>query len=183
MCMKIKPEILTRGGHYISLVNPDVSKLTIGDIAMALAYTCRFGGHTLGFYSVAQHSVLVSHVVPQPFAKAALLHDAAEAIVGDVPAPLKQLLPEFKRIEARIESAYESCIRQFGGSAPAQRPGVAPSRGGSDPTLGESIGNAMQDLVKGVTAGMSGAVCGAVRAACRADFDGAVCQNALAGFH
>ena len=85
--------------------------------------------------------------------------------------------------DARIERAYESCIRQFGGSAPAQRPGVAPSRGGSDPTLGESIGNAMQDLVKGVTAGMSGAVCGAVREACRADFDGAVCQNALAGFH
>lgn len=111
MCMKIKPEILTRGGHYISLVNPDVSKLTIGDIAMALAYTCRFGGHTLGFYSVAQHSVLVSHVVPPHFAKAALLHDAAEAIVGDVPAPLKQLLPEYKRIEARIESAI---MQHFG---------------------------------------------------------------------
>jgi hypothetical protein len=40
----------------------------------------------------------------------------------------------------------------------------------------------MQDLVKGVTAGMTGAVCGAVRDACNADFDGAVCQNALAGF-
>jgi hypothetical protein len=85
--------------------------------------------------------------------------------------------------EARIEHAYASCMKQFGGAAP-QRPAAAASGApaASEATLAESLGKAMQDLVKGVTAGMSGAVCGAVREACQADFDGAVCQNALAGF-
>ena len=86
--------------------------------------------------------------------------------------------------EARIERAYESCIRQFGGAPPASKAGAAPATSPNDPGAGlaESLGKARQDLVKGVTAGMSGAVCGAVREACRSDFDGAVCQNALAGF-
>lgn len=87
--------------------------------------------------------------------------------------------------EARIERAYASCMKQFGGGAP-ERPAssATPSAAASapTPTLADSLGQAMQDLVKGVTAGMSGAVCGAVRDACQADFDGAVCQNALAGF-
>ncbi len=86
--------------------------------------------------------------------------------------------------EAQIERAYEACIRQFGGPAPRQASaGTAnASATGDGAPLGESIGKAMEDLVRGVTAGMSGAVCGAVREACRADFDGAVCRNARAGF-
>ena len=84
---------------------------------------------------------------------------------------------EYSR-EARIERAYASCMKQFGG-ADAKTPAKAPP---ADATLAESLGKAMQDLVKGVTAGMSGAVCGALRDACRADFEGAVCQNALSGF-
>ena len=86
---------------------------------------------------------------------------------------------EYSR-EARIERAYASCMKQFGG-APDPKAAKAPPPP-ADATLAESLGKAMQDLVKGVTAGMSGAVCGAVRDACRADFDGAVCQNGLAGF-
>jgi hypothetical protein len=86
---------------------------------------------------------------------------------------------EYSR-EARIEHAYASCMKQFGGTA---APGTAPKATDTpDPTLAESMSRTMQDLVKGVTAGMTGAVCGAVRDACNADFDGAVCQNALAGF-
>ena len=85
---------------------------------------------------------------------------------------------EFSR-EARIERAYASCMKQFGGAgdAKAAAPAVAP-----DGTLADSLGKAMQDLVKGVTSSMSSAVCGGVRDACRADFDGAVCRNALSGF-
>ena len=84
--------------------------------------------------------------------------------------------------EARIEAAYESCIRQFGGKpeGPKGSAGSAPNDRAAG--MAESLGKAMQDLVKGVTAGMSSAVCGAVREACRSDFEGAVCQNALAGF-
>jgi hypothetical protein len=82
--------------------------------------------------------------------------------------------------EARIARAYDSCMKQFGGAA--DKPPPTPSPTPVDPTLAESLGKTMQDLVRGVTAGMSGAVCGAVRDACRSDFEGAVCQNAIAGF-
>jgi len=82
--------------------------------------------------------------------------------------------------EARIAHAYDACMKQFGGTADKPPPAAAPAT--VDPTLADSLGKAMQDLVRGVTAGMSVSVCGTVRDACHADFDGAVCQNALAGF-
>ena len=82
--------------------------------------------------------------------------------------------------DARIAHAYDACMKQFGGTADKQPPAAAPAK--VDPTLADSLGKAMQDLVRGVTAGMSVSVCGTVRDACHADFDGAVCQNALAGF-
>jgi hypothetical protein len=77
------------GGQYWPL-DPRESDVRIIDIGSALSMLCRFGGHTNRFYSVAEHSVLVSRVVPPRLARQALMHDAAEAYCVDVPRPLKQ---------------------------------------------------------------------------------------------
>lgn len=98
----ITPEILTYTGNYFNFENLDRNKISIIDIAKSLSNICRFNGHC-EFYSVAQHSVLVSRLVPQEYALKALLHDASEAYLGDVTFPLKQLLPTYKDLEKRVQ--------------------------------------------------------------------------------
>ena len=76
--------------------------LTIDNIANALSKLCRFAGHVTRFYSVAEHSVYVSEHVPKKMRLAALLHDASESVLVDVPRPLKRMLPKYLDIEAKV---------------------------------------------------------------------------------
>lgn len=94
--------IQTNSGKRLDVTDPEPDQIDIFDIAHALANTCRFGGHCRTFYSVAQHSVHVSYLVPEPLAVVALLHDAAEAYLTDVPSPFKELMPDYQRLEHRL---------------------------------------------------------------------------------
>ena len=89
-------------GNRFYLTRPRIDDVAIEDIAHGLAYQCRFNGQTSAFYSVAQHSLMVVSLVPESLQLQALLHDAAEAYLGDMVKPLKFLFPEFSVIEARV---------------------------------------------------------------------------------
>ncbi|MCL6745088.1 HD family hydrolase [Kosakonia sp. R1.Fl] len=103
--------IRTYTGKKFDYLTATTDDIDIEDIANALSKVCRFNGHLPEFYSVAQHSVLCSRIVPVENAFEALMHDAAEAYVQDIPAPLKALLPDYQRIEALVD---EMIRQKFG---------------------------------------------------------------------
>ena len=101
-------KIKTYTGNWVDLINPSAADISIFDIAHALSCEARFNGHTREFYSVAQHSVFVSRNVPPGHALEALLHDAAEAYLKDMPKPLKMLLPSYQKLEQRMDSVIRA---------------------------------------------------------------------------
>ncbi len=100
--------VSTYSGRQFYPLAPTPDQVDIEDIAHGLAYQCRFNGQTRYFYSVAQHSLIVADLVPKRLRLAALLHDAAEAYMGDMVKPLKQLFPMFSDIEAKVMDAIGS---------------------------------------------------------------------------
>lgn len=110
--------IMLASGALFDLLDPEGSELTLYDIAHGLGRVCRFAGQTNRFYTVAEHCYHVSRLVQAEYvalwgeggdcallARAALLHDASEAFICDLPSPLKALLPDYKAIEASVELA------------------------------------------------------------------------------
>ncbi len=98
--------IPTFTGKLIDLRDPDAHSIDPIDIAVSLARKPRWNGHTELAYTVAEHSLAASHLVSADNALAALLHDAAEAYLGDVSRPLKLLLGDvWRETEERFERA------------------------------------------------------------------------------
>lgn len=96
----------TNSGKIVDFDAPDPAVIDWGDVAGALAKMCRFNGHITNFYSVAEHSYRVGMLMPMGYQIYGLLHDAAEAYVGDVIRPLKNKIREsYKPIELQWEAA------------------------------------------------------------------------------
>lgn len=99
----------TASGAQFWPIDPRPGEIDINDIAHALSMLCRFGGHCKRFYSVAEHCVHMSRIVSQENKLWALLHDASEAYLVDVPRPIKPFLVGYKEAEEKIMNAV--CVK------------------------------------------------------------------------
>lgn len=94
--------IRTYSGLFMNVFDPKVEMISIEDIAHALANMPRWGGHLKRHYSVAQHSLLCCEMASAENKLAALMHDATEAFMLDLPTPIKAKLPQYKVYEDRL---------------------------------------------------------------------------------
>lgn len=96
--------ITTFTGIEFAPLAPRLEDIDIRDIAHGLSNLCRFSGQCRKFYSVAEHSVLVSRLTPPEYALGALLHDASEAYgLNDVAGPIKSFFPDYVKAEDRLQ--------------------------------------------------------------------------------
>jgi len=109
----------TYSGRQFWPLDPQPHEVFIDDIAHALAHQCRYAGHCLRFYSVAEHSILLSRCVSEENKLWALLHDASEAYLSDVIRPIKPYLSGYK---FREEKVMRAIAERFGlkGDEPAE---------------------------------------------------------------
>lgn len=94
--------IQTFTGRAFWPLDPRPDEVHIADIAHALAHQCRYAGHCRRFYSVAEHSVLLARAMPKEHRLAALLHDAPEAYLVDLPRPVKRFMPSYGVAEMAV---------------------------------------------------------------------------------
>lgn len=108
--------ITTATGKRFHFEDPQPDEIDIADIAYSLSNTNRWGGHSCPAFNVAQHSVMVADALlrngaPQIIQLQGLMHDAAEAYLGDIPTPIKRKLPEYMAMELLVTDAI---FRKFG---------------------------------------------------------------------
>lgn len=105
--------IETHSGIKFDIENPTPEMVSLEDISWSLSMTCRYNGQIPSFYSVAEHSCLVADWLAtnghEHLAFAGLMHDAAEAYIGDIVRPMK-LIPEFAVIYNEFERLVETAI-------------------------------------------------------------------------
>lgn len=102
-------------GRRLDLLDPSPLDIEIEDIAHGLARVARWNGQTKGdhAFSVAQHCLLVEAIYAHTNEGtsgsnrlAALLHDAAEYVIGDMISPFKAALGvDYKAFELRLMAA------------------------------------------------------------------------------
>jgi hypothetical protein len=105
MKTQVDSYIETYTGKKFYVLDPQPDQIDIIDIAHAMSMNCRYTGHCMEFYSIAEHSVYTSQLVSAPNKLWALLHDASEAYLTDVASPVKPHLHNYKELEKNIMKA------------------------------------------------------------------------------
>jgi hypothetical protein len=119
--------IQTATGKAFDIVTPSADMIDLTDLAVSIGHICRYNGHVPSFYSVAEHSVRVSRWLahrgwPPEMQLTGLLHDAAEAYVGDMVRPMKRH-PEFGPLHQQIEDRVAEVLHGvLGGIYPHPQP-------------------------------------------------------------
>ena len=111
----MKPTICLRSGIQFDFENPKPEMIKLSDIVHTLPYIVRFGAHgeptvTVGVHTILVYELLLEMGVSKELYIQGLLHDATETYVGDVPAPLKMLLPDYKKIEKRVAGVISEAL-------------------------------------------------------------------------
>ena len=99
--------IETYSGKKFYVLDPRPQDIELDDVQHALSMLCRFGGHTKKFYSVAEHSINVANRLyffhGRKLARFGLFHDASEAVLVDIPKPIKPYITNYKEIEKKVQ--------------------------------------------------------------------------------
>jgi 5'-nucleotidase len=111
MQTQVDSYIETFSGKKFYFLDPRKEDVDIIDIAHSLSMQCRFTGHSNSFYSIAEHSLIVSSLCPKEHKLWGLLHDASEAYLTDVASPVKPHLTNYKLMEKVI---MEPICNKFG---------------------------------------------------------------------
>ena len=111
--------ITTYTGNHFDPINPDPELINIVDIAHALPMICRGNGQVSTFWSVGEHCILCAKEAAargysNRVIEGALLHDASECYMSDVPRPLKQEMPRYREVE---EQLLQVIYKEFLGSS------------------------------------------------------------------
>lgn len=117
-----KNVILTYSGIFMDPLNPAPEDIDIRDIAHALSMICRAGGHFPEVHTVAQHCLECSdEAAARGYSDLiqfyALMHDAAEAYLGDFVHPVKARMPEYKETE---EQLLNTIYEKYAGRIPTE---------------------------------------------------------------
>lgn len=111
---KIHHALQTYSGGFIWPLDPRPDEIYPEDIAHGLACENRYGNQSPYPYSVGWHSIALSHVVPEHLQKFALIHDAPEAYIKDLPRVIRSQEP-FKTEYEEIDNRFLNVIcERFG---------------------------------------------------------------------
>lgn len=111
MCLTITGELVLPGNE----VAPSLTAIAVG-----LARRPRWAGQVNGPMCVLAHSLIVANLCPREYTIDGLLHDAAEAILGDIPTTWKTDADRAREADL-MRRIYSSLKREWPLSAEADQ--------------------------------------------------------------